>query len=70
MITIGILNTPIIKPIMGKRCMFLDMLSKLEFFENLCTGIIVKNEIISIIDLITKKYRPPINTVQENNNWR
>ena len=70
MITIGMLNTPIIKPIMGKRCMFLDMLSKLELFENLCTGIIVKNEIISIIDLITKKYRPPINAVQENNNWR
>ncbi len=70
MITIGMLNTPIIKPIMGKRCMFLDMLSKLALFDNLCTGIIVKNEIISIIDLITKKYRPPINTVQENNNWR
>ena len=69
MIAIGVLNKPIIKPIIGKRCMFLDMLSKLVLFENLCTGIIVKNEISSSIDLITKKYRPPINTVQENNNW-
>lgn len=70
MTTIGILNIPIIKPIMGKRCIFLDMFSKLVSFENLCTGIIVKKEIISIMDLITKKYRPPINTIQENNNWK
>jgi hypothetical protein len=43
--------------------MLLDTHSKLALFENLCTGIIVKNEIISIRDLKTKKYRPPINTV-------
>ncbi len=70
MVAIGMLNTPIIRPIMGKRCILLDMLSKLALFENLCTGIIVKNEIISIMDLMTKKYRPPVDTVQEYNKWR
>ncbi len=45
-----------IKPIRGKRCIFLDMFSKpLSLDGLLATGIIVKNEINPIKGLKTKK---------------
>ncbi len=45
------------------------MFSKSLFLEILSTGIIVKNDIISNMDLTIKEYRPPSQTIQKDNDW-